>query len=513
MKKIIFTFLFAAASLLFYAVFPASALAAVTHPAGTLVESGGTVWQINETGDGRLLIESPEKFFSNRLSFNYVVPASASDLALPQTGTLPWGDGVLFLDHGVIYQVSQGTKHGFTSGAAFLGQGFSFGMAKTGNLSALPEGQPISLAGAGHLPGTFVRTPAGAVFLLTFSGSMAFPSAAVFFSQGGKFSDAVLTNSADIISGAALAPYRTGTIVNDNGAIWVTKQTTKLGFPSADCFLNFGFNFSLAFTGSTADLSQAGTICGDPVGIIPVPVSPTGVSSYSSSIVSSSVGNFTVQAETFDLASGKIRVITDTAADRDCAADCPAAPLDAFLTANGGQAGTNGSYFCPPDYPPCAGKINTFNAKVIDTGIATQINANNNFGEDFPFITFDANGQAKYYNQWIDYKNSGTAAAAGIGYYGLVGGGAVTLNTNLLDDKQKTSKGTQGAIGLKGSTLYLVHVLGATVPEEAAVLQSMGLDNALLLDGGGSTAMIYNGVYKAGPGRNLPNAIVVKILP
>lgn len=71
------TFLLAAGLFSFSALFTNSALAAAQpHPAGTLVESGGTVWQINDAGTGRLAIESPEKFYSNRLSFNYVVPAN-----------------------------------------------------------------------------------------------------------------------------------------------------------------------------------------------------------------------------------------------------------------------------------------------------------------------------------------------------------------------------------------------------------------------------------------------------
>jgi len=39
-------------------------------------------------------------------------------------------------------------------------------------------------------------------------------------------------------------------------------------------------------------------------------------------------------------------------------------------------------------------------------------------------------------------------------------------------------------------------------------MQSLGAENAMNLDGGGSVAMVYNGSYKVGPGRNLPNAII-----
>ena len=42
----------------------------------------------------------------------------------------------------------------------------------------------------------------------------------------------------------------------------------------------------------------------------------------------------------------------------------------------------------------------------------------------------------------------------------------------------------------------------------ARVLHAMGMQNALNLDSGGSTAL-YSGGYKVGPGRNIPNAIVL----
>lgn len=48
----------------------------------------------------------------------------------------------------------------------------------------------------------------------------------------------------------------------------------------------------------------------------------------------------------------------------------------------------------------------------------------------------------------------------------------------------------------------------ATVGDLAAIMQTMGVDNGLNLDGGGSSALYYGG-YKVGPGRSLPNAIII----
>ncbi len=484
--------------------------ATTTHPAGTLVQSGSTIWKINDAGTGLLSIESPEKFYSNRLYFYNAVPANSADLSLPVSGSLPWGDGVLFSDNNIIYQVSGGKKHGFVSAEVFLGQGFKFEMTKPGDLSKLSTGEPVRKTTERHLPGTLVNKN-GTVLLQTSTSGLAFPEAGVFHSHGGNFAEVVPANVNDKYSTSPdLASYRTGSIVNDNGALWAIKGKTKLGFPTASCFLNFGFTFTSALTGSTKGLDPDGTVCGE--------ANSTGstsgdIKAYTSKTVATAQGNFTVKMETFNLASGKVRVITDTAADGDCTNNCPVASLQAYLTVNGGQAGMNGTYFCPTSYAGCAGKTNTFFWKVLDSGIGKVINANNGLGDEDPFITFDSLGQAKYFARFKDYQSSGFKAYAGINSASIIANGNINLNYAKLDEKQKTTRSTQGALGLKGQTLYLIHVLNATVPNQAAALQALGLDYAILLDGGGSAAMMYDNAYKTGPGRNIPNALVVKVLP
>ncbi|MBI4090347.1 MAG: phosphodiester glycosidase family protein, partial [Candidatus Kerfeldbacteria bacterium] len=40
--------------------------------------------------------------------------------------------------------------------------------------------------------------------------------------------------------------------------------------------------------------------------------------------------------------------------------------------------------------------------------------------------------------------------------------------------------------------------------------QALKMDYAMNLDGGGSSALWYRGSYKVGPGRNVPNALVMR---
>jgi hypothetical protein len=61
---------------------------------------------------------------------------------------------------------------------------------------------------------------------------------------------------------------------------------------------------------------------------------------------------------------------------------------------------------------------------------------------------------------------------------------------------------------VNGSTVYIGVVHNATVAEAAYALKALGLSHALNLDSGGSTAL-YSGGYKVGPGRNIPNAVLL----
>jgi exopolysaccharide biosynthesis protein len=71
------------------------------------------------------------------------------------------------------------------------------------------------------------------------------------------------------------------------------------------------------------------------------------------------------------------------------------------------------------------------------------------------------------------------------------------------------TRGTKGSIGVDGTHLYLAIVTNATVTDAAYVMQAIGARDALNLDGGGTAAMWIGGSYMVGPGRLLPNAIVL----
>jgi len=87
----------------------------------------------------------------------------------------------------------------------------------------------------------------------------------------------------------------------------------------------------------------------------------------------------------------------------------------------------------------------------------------------------------------------------------LVSGGNVVYGGG--GDAKFSAVGARGFIANKGSTVYIGDVLNATMQDSARVLKALGMDNAMNLDEGGSTAL-WSGGYKLGPGRSIPNAIL-----
>ena len=85
--------------------------------------------------------------------------------------------------------------------------------------------------------------------------------------------------------------------------------------------------------------------------------------------------------------------------------------------------------------------------------------------------------------------------------------GRVVNSENEQSDAQKL-RSMKGSIGVDDTFVYLVLVANASVTESAHVLQALGVREALNLDGGGTSAM-WLGSYKVGPGRLLPNAVLL----
>lgn len=222
---------------------------------------------------------------------------------------------------------------------------------------------------------------------------------------------------------------------------------------------------------------------------------------YQQQVVKSEYGDFLVGIVAADLNS--TRVIVDTASDSDCRNDCPVLPLAEYVSRSGAFAGINGSYFCPADYPSCADKKNSFDTLVMNKN-KKYINSENNVYSTVPAVIFSGSS-ARFVGQSLEWgRDTGVDAVLAMQPL-LVSNGNVVFTGD--GEPKRGSKGNRSFVGASGSTAYIGVVFNATVAEAAYVIKSMGIQNALNLDSGGSTAL-WSGGYKAGPGRNLPNVIL-----
>lgn len=222
---------------------------------------------------------------------------------------------------------------------------------------------------------------------------------------------------------------------------------------------------------------------------------------YSRQKVNAGIGEYLVDIIAADL--GSTRVIVDTASDSDYRDNCPVLSLGDYVGRNGAYAGVNGSYFCPASYPQCAGKANSFDTLLMNKN-KKYFNSDNNVYSTVPAVIFQGES-IRFVGQSLEWGRD-TGIDSMIANQPLVlSGGNIAFGGD--GDPKKGSRGSRSFVANKGNTVYIGVVHNATVAEVGHVLKALGFENGLNLDSGGSTALWYNG-YKAGPGRNIPNAIL-----
>lgn len=225
-------------------------------------------------------------------------------------------------------------------------------------------------------------------------------------------------------------------------------------------------------------------------------------SGYSYQAVKIDSGTFNVAIIAADLNS--TRVIIDTASDSTCPDNCPVLPLGTYAARSGAFAAINGSFFCPAEYPSCAGKTNSFDTLLMNKN-KVYFNSDNNKYSTVPLVYFSGSSMGVR-GQTLDWGRD-TGVDAVIANHPLyVSGG--NNNFGGSSEQKLNDVGTRTFVANKGSMVYIGIIYNATSANAAAVLKTMGMDNALGLDQGGSTALWMNGSYLAGPGRNIPNALL-----
>jgi len=234
---------------------------------------------------------------------------------------------------------------------------------------------------------------------------------------------------------------------------------------------------------------------------LPQSNSPPPTGGYQRQKVTVGDNSFMVDIISADLNSTK--VVVDTASESNCLDNCPVLALADYVGRNGAFAGVNGSYFCPATYPQCANKKNSFDTLLMNKN-KRYFNSDNNVYSTVPAVIFGGNW-ARFVTQSLEWgRDTGVDAV-------LANRPLLVFNNQIFytgGGDVKEGKGSRSFIGVIDSTVYIGVVHNTTIIESAQVLHALGMNHALNLDNGGSTALWFGG-YKAGPGRNLPNAILL----
>jgi exopolysaccharide biosynthesis protein len=132
-------------------------------------------------------------------------------------------------------------------------------------------------------------------------------------------------------------------------------------------------------------------------------------------------------------------------------------------------------------------------------------NSENNVYSTVPAVIFSGNS-ARWVSQSLQWgRDTGVDSV-------IANQPLLLLNGNITyggdDEIKRAGKGARAFIGSSGNTVYIGVVYNANVAEVARVLKTLGIQNALNLDSGGSTALMSNGRYLVGPGRALPFGIL-----
>lgn len=219
-------------------------------------------------------------------------------------------------------------------------------------------------------------------------------------------------------------------------------------------------------------------------------------------VVETEKGEFMMDIIAADLNSTK--VVIDTASDGTCANECPVMALGEYAARSGAFAAINGQYFCPADYPSCSGKKNAFDTLLMNKN-KVYFNSDNNVYSTNPAVVF-GQGYARFLGQSLQWGRDTGVDGVISNYPLLVTNGEIVFGGG--GDAKWSGKGSRSFIGNTGTSVYIGVIYNATVEDAAFVLKKLGVQNALNLDSGGSTALWQNGRYLAGPGRNTPFGIL-----
>lgn len=221
-------------------------------------------------------------------------------------------------------------------------------------------------------------------------------------------------------------------------------------------------------------------------------------SSYERKVFSATSGQVTADVVSVNLANPKLRVRTmygSPVREEDRRS------LRSFVDQVNGFAGINGGTFsCVPNGTECTGPGVTPWFDTFKQRFHSRAGSRASW-------TFDTNNQLHYnamrqINKETFFLMNKLPLRAGFSH----GPELTFAGRNMLTGD--IGRNARSAVGVKDNIMYLVSSSSASVTDMADIMEQLGTEYSMLLDGGGSTALYYDGQYRKGPGRAIANAIV-----
>ncbi len=159
------------------------------------------------------------------------------------------------VSNGTVYWINaSGQKQAYTSAGAFLSYGFN----SWSNVVAA-SAEDLALPSGGFVPpmdGSLINDN-GTVYLMTNGMRAGFTSAANFTGLGYSFANVIpgdtsFLASASLINSTAMA-HPVGTLVNQSGTVYLMTTAGKMGIPSLSVFNSWGYSFSKVVPANSYD--------------------------------------------------------------------------------------------------------------------------------------------------------------------------------------------------------------------------------------------------------------------
>ncbi|MDD2907357.1 MAG: phosphodiester glycosidase family protein [Candidatus Gracilibacteria bacterium] len=192
--------------------------------------------------------------------------------------------------------------------------------------------------------------------------------------------------------------------------------------------------------------------------------------------------------------------------------DYGATNLRDLMESNNGISAINGVFFCPESYSECGGKNFTNNERYV-TGfkLGTSSSTQDRVvfavdSENKPFL-FQTNKINQLDEEKIYYglANFPVLLQDGVSRY------QDYVDLGLIDYKMKAKMQRNFICSdVTNRYIYTGYISEITLENLPEELIKLGCSNALNLDAGGSSAMIYNSRYIIGPGRDILDGVIIE---